>query len=649
MIRKTKRHFVLLICLACGCLNGIAQNGSGSETGYLQTETGTTKRYKPSRVESKADRFFIRGDYDRAMRIYERAYGRAKEYSEHQVLMELKLARLYTLLLRDAEAIGHFERLYERVDTMLSINDVCSYVDALRRSDKAQEAEIVARHYAFQYPYSRNQRYLNTLNSLSDQRHYYGVGDSDFSVRKIEISSPRAEYWIGEILGKVFYTVSNSPIQDPRKIYYHQTEFFALNGTDDKAPFYGIPRDLQSGPMVYSPDERFVVASNITYRAMDRIQTPGETTDLFVTRLYFSEFDAQRNRWSNFAPLFPQEDGASYAHPVFVDNGRTLMFSSDRNGGYGGMDLYTVSWDETQGKWGDPVNLGPVVNTEGDEIYPRVSDGVLYFSSNGQEGYGGYDMYRVSYDGHIILPGSLFHYPYPVNTVYNDFGMYMGRGIGYFISDRSGLSGKDDIYVFDNAVSPLSSRDAIGVSPEYSAMAGKLNLIHGLSSNTEIYARDLTRLTDNETYELPEQNSVLLSVYFDFDSAELDSEATGLLDELLEMPGMENVVQLNIVGYADDFGSAEYNMQLSEERAQQTAEYLLSHGLKCAVVVHGKGRTRLDIEEYKDEVLKNYPKADFVYMPNLEYASFSNFLSRKDLIKINRKARRVEIVVSSVR
>ncbi len=467
-------------------------------------EAGRQERY--GRLVTRADRFFIRGDYDRAMPLYERGYARTDEYSPQRAALSLKLARLYTLLQRNGDAARHFAVVYAQADSLLSVSDACYYIDALLRLNDAQGAEVVARHYAFRWPYSRNQRYLNMLNSLSDLRHYYGRGDSDFAVNMLESSSPLPEYWVGEIKGEPFYTVSRSQVQDPRKIYYHQTEFIALDeeGKGRRSPLAEIPRPLQSGPMVYSEDGRFIIATGITYRAMDRIATPGGDYGLYINRLFYSRFDTLRNRWSEFIPLFEQDPESSYAHPVFTDGGRTLVFSSDCPGGYGGMDLYTMSWDEAAQAWSAPQNMGPIVNTEGDEIYPRLHEGALLFSSNGHEGYGGYDIYRLSYQNGVILPGSLFHYPYPINTVYNDFGIYMDESAGYFVSDRRGEAGKDDIYRFDVNVSPLGSRDVVGVSAEYSAMAGKLNLIRGLSDHTETFSREYEALEDSPVYVLPQ-------------------------------------------------------------------------------------------------------------------------------------------------
>lgn len=150
-----------------------------------------------------------------------------------------------------------------------------------------------------------------------------------------------------------------------------------------------------------------MIATALVYRNTDRIISTDLDAGLFVNQLYYSRFDSVRGRWSDFQSLFEHQEGHSYGHPAFFNNGKSLIFSSDREGGYGGMDLYMTHWDEQKGNWGEPVNMGRAVNTEGDEIYPRVVGDALYFASNGMEGFGSYDIYRMSMVDDILVPGTL--------------------------------------------------------------------------------------------------------------------------------------------------------------------------------------------------------------------------------------------------
>jgi outer membrane protein OmpA-like peptidoglycan-associated protein len=599
---------------------------------------------KAKQLEIKADRAFIRGDYDRAMRLYGRA---ESQYEAGQGLdLRLKMARIYTLLQSPEEAIPFYDMVRQASDTKLTVNDVCFYIDALRQTGQNQLAEIVARQYAFLSPYSRNQRYLNTVHSLSDLQRYYGRGDSDYAVTLEKKSSAVPEYWVGKWGGDVFYAISNSRIQDPLKIFYHQTQYYSLDANRPE-PFRNIPRELQSGPVAFSDDNTIMVATGISYNSSDRIGDFIGSRGMFVTQLYYSVIDARRGSWLAFQNLFEYQQDYNYAHPVFFDNGRSIVFSSDRPGGYGGMDLYIAHWNEADLKWSDPFNLGPVVNTEGDEIFPRILEDALYFASNGLEGYGGYDIFGVSYRQNRVLPGSLHHYPYPINSVSNDFGMFFEGTTGYFISDRRGFAGKDDIYSFDMNISPLNSRSVIGVSDEYSAMTGHLNLIRGFQTADSDLRTTEKEVRITPTYYAPKEGEVLLSVYFDFNSSALDARASQALDSLLGNPMLNDIAELQVLGYADEFGSAAYNIRLSTQRAEAVARAMYDRsgeGALPTLTIEGRGQLMLTPGEYAQEVQRigvgnsfsiGYDIGKPVQAP----------LSFEDRVQINRRVRRVDIVV----
>lgn len=591
--------------------------------------------FGPARNELAADQAFIKGRYDKAMQIYERVYKHLPPADGHKDRLALKMARLYMLLQQPGEAIRYYGTVYERVDTLMSVNDVCFFIDALRGNDQRQTAEVVARHYAFTRPYNRNQRYLNTLHSIANQQYYYQRGDADYSVERLESNSSLAEYWIGEWEGVPFYAVSMSQMQDPRKICYHHTQFYSLRDNAVKV-FKDIPRELQSGPLALSPDGKMMVSTRVTYRSNDRIMGPEDDEGMFVDRLFYSRFDPKRGGWSNFAPLFPVQEGVSYAHPVFFNDGKSLLFASDRPGGFGGMDLYMCHWDETSQAWEGMINLGPEVNTEGDEIYPRIIGNALFFSSNGQEGYGGYDVYRISFGKNIVMPGTLYHYPYPVNTVANDFGIFFDGEKGYFISDRDGASGRDDIYTFNAARTPLSSKAAIGVSEEYSAMVGNLNLIKGLGgSNQSTLEKEIE---ETLVYVLPENGELLTSIYFDFNSYVLTPQSQVRLLQVMAMRGFEDIEEISVVGYADELGPEGYNQWLSGKRAQVTVRFLKDKGAKVKFFPEGRGQLHIPLDDY-------VVPSDTLSLQNAEVQGTRMPLTRKEKIDAYQKARRVDIIV----
>lgn len=152
--------------------------------------------------------------------------------------------------------------------------------------------------------------------------------------------------------------------------------------------------------------------------------------------------------WSEAAPLPINSDDYSVAHPYLSPDGEQLFFSSDMPGGFGGSDIYVMIRKE--GQWGSAVNLGPNINTEGDEVRPFIStSGLLYFASNGHFGLGGQDIFFCPMTQDSIW-GMAENMGAPFNTAYDDYGLILNVDgeEGYFSSNRPGGIGGDDIYYF---------------------------------------------------------------------------------------------------------------------------------------------------------------------------------------------------------
>lgn len=160
----------------------------------------------------------------------------------------------------------------------------------------------------------------------------------------------------------------------------------------------------------------------------------------------------QGSTWGPATPLPFVVDSLTFAHPTMSADGKTLYFVSNMAGGYGKMDLWMCSFNPKTNVWGQPKNLGPNVNTEGNELYPTVTDDnkKLYFSSDYHPGLGGLDMFMTE-----ITPDGKFNKPVenmksPLNSSYDDFGIVFEgkKQRGYFTSNREGGRGDDDIWSF---------------------------------------------------------------------------------------------------------------------------------------------------------------------------------------------------------
>ena len=226
------------------------------------TMPSVAQERKIGRVERRADRNFIRQKFDKAMAQYETAIRREKDEAG-QAALHLKTARLYFMVREYGRASEHYDKAMSLRPDLLGVDDVCDYVDALRFQGQARKAEAICLDNAYKDIYSRYQRYQNTLEALA-MRHSVQE-DPGFSAKRLLLNTSNAEFWVGNYGEQPFYAISYSKFNDPGKLFFHRTHYYALDepgetGVETQKPprYYGyfrkIPADLQNGPVTFSPD-----------------------------------------------------------------------------------------------------------------------------------------------------------------------------------------------------------------------------------------------------------------------------------------------------------------------------------------------------------------------------------------------------------
>ncbi|MDI9338991.1 MAG: OmpA family protein [Sediminibacterium sp.] len=177
---------------------------------------------------------------------------------------------------------------------------------------------------------------------------------------------------------------------------------------------------------------------------------PEEKNKLLKCGLYMCK--KQGSTWGPAERLPFSLDSVQFGHPTLSADGKTLYFTSKLTGGYGGKDIWKSSFDQKGNLWGQPVNLGPQVNTAGDEMYPTLSDDGkrLYFSSNFHPGMGGLDIFVAELGPDGKASKAVENLKYPINSSYDDFGIVFEgkKQKGYLTSNREGGKGDDDIWSF---------------------------------------------------------------------------------------------------------------------------------------------------------------------------------------------------------
>ncbi len=224
---------------------------------------------------------------------------------------------------------------------------------------------------------------------------------------------------------------------DSRTVGYHAHVFNRDTNqyhSSDPKPFGDkLNSKFHDGPCSFNPKQDMVIFTR---------NSPKKSQDGITKMSLYVSTKKDSLHWGKPKSFPFNNKEYSIAHPAFSADGKTLFFASDMPGGFGGMDLYKCSFDGK--RWSRPTNLGPIVNTEGNEVFPFADvHNVVYFSSNGHPGLGGLDLFK--YEDEKVQ-----HLNYPLSSKKDDFGVAVwadGRK-GYLSSNRDFGGFDDDLYYF---------------------------------------------------------------------------------------------------------------------------------------------------------------------------------------------------------
>jgi outer membrane protein OmpA-like peptidoglycan-associated protein len=215
-------------------------------------------------------------------------------------------------------------------------------------------------------------------------------------------------------------------------------------------PFaFELTSQVHEGPLAFEKDYKTVYLSRNDYKEKDG-KAKYDDDDVDYMKIYVSKLEEKG--WSTPKEMIFNLPKTDACHPALSPDGNRLYFSSNRTGGYGGMDLYFC--EKIKGEWALPKNMGSKINSENDDVFPFVhEDGTLYFSSNRFGGAGGLDIYTCPVNK-ANRASNGFETPQnigePLNSEKDDFGFILDNAYktGYFSSSREGGKGSDDIYTF---------------------------------------------------------------------------------------------------------------------------------------------------------------------------------------------------------
>ena len=334
--------------------------------------------------------------------------------------------------------------------------------------------------------------------------------------------------------------------------------------------------------------------------------------------IYYSVLN-ESGQLEGFYPVpFNDSTGYSVMHPFVDEEAKKLYFTADIPGGFGGYDLYYAEYDENM-TFGSPVNLGPEINTTGDESHAFRRGNKFFFSSTGHKGMGGMDVFVADYA--VDSFSNIKNMGMPINSMADDFAYReLDNKEVYLSSNRKGGMGLDDLYQVADVYKAFLAHviDCQGVIISDSYMANLKDNTQGgmvqtyrngngtLSSELEpesdfsitiskpgyfsvtddaISTKGFEGDTIKREYKLipiPYQLPVYVDiVYYDLDKFKIRDDAKPALDKLGQLMNQYTFLDLLVSSHTDSRASDEYNIRLSNERAKAVTEYMAQHNISA--------------------------------------------------------------------
>ena len=581
----------------------------------------TILSYSLSFAQTKlADKFFDNFGYVKAIELYEKAVLKG-ENSVH-VLTRLgdayynnsnseKAAYWYGEALKESEKIDA-EYVYKYIQSLRSIGN---YIDA----DKWFK-EL----YAAQQGDSRLKGYNPDEVDLYDK--LTSKTDVIVNIKNLPFNTENSDFGAYVFNNTLYFASANG---DGEKVYNWNKEpfldLFKVTITEDaNVRSYGSPAEINANAINTEYHEASVAITNdgeTLYFTRDNTNKRNRLKydKKGTTHLKIYKATLENDQWTNVVELPFNDDVFSTGHPTLSTDNKSLYFVSDRDGGLGQTDIYTVVIKD-DGTYGEPENLGERINTEGREMFPFVAkDSTLYFSSDGYLNLGLLDIFKSNLlKGERSEPKNM---GFPYNSGYDDFAFFVNSETekGYFTSNRPEGKGSDDIYSFNTTqckqVITGVARDLkttiiltdvtirlidetgkvieevitkngseftfeVECNKTYTVMGNKPDYKEDKKSVTTTYDNEKENTVDLILEPLIIDNQIVINpIFFDFDKSNIRTDARYELENIVDVLRIHPDMVIKIESHTDSRGRDRYNMKLSDSRAKSTRDYITSRGI----------------------------------------------------------------------
>jgi outer membrane protein OmpA-like peptidoglycan-associated protein len=489
------------------------------------------------------------------------------------------------------------------------------YAQMLKSEGNYAESDKQMKQFASMVPndqrakaFTSNPNYLPTLKGQTKL----------FDVSKSDISSDKTDF--GAVLtndNSVYFSSARNTSrrnsnwnEEPYLDLYKAT--YNSNGTISEAVAVdNLNTKWHDGPASVSADGKTMYYGSESFNEKEYTKDKAKKSKFGKIYLYKATFEG--GQWTNSKPLPFNNPAYDVRNPSLSKDGKTLYFSSNMPGGFGAEDIWKVTINGDS--YGKPENLGSKINTEANESFPFITeDNILYFSSNGKEGFGGLDVFKIDLNkaSEVINIGA------PVNTEKDDFSFTYNtnKKAGFFSSNRTG---NDDIYkadpvcavqavavvkdaktgiVIEQAKVVLVDAKEKTISNQTTAVNGKAafgvncNTVYSFQISKQGYESGVFGIAKTDGGEvvveallqpimpiITEKEVILQPIYFEYDKSNITQEGAAELDKLVQVMNEYPTMVIFAKSHTDSRGSDRYNLNLSDRRAKSTVQYLVSKGI----------------------------------------------------------------------
>ena len=587
------------------------------------------------------DRLYKKFDFVKAIEVYEGAH--KKRPSDQHVNQQL--ANCYMLIRQPKKAIPYYKNVVRKKG--IDPQNYYNYAQALRSIGEYKKSEKWMRKYkASGAVDSRMDQFFDNpdfIDMIYNRKKRYDVENSP-------LNTEYSDYGAVDFKGQLYFVSARTYGKDKKKIYGWNNQPFLdiyklIDSTGNIEKLAGeVNTTWHEGAVTFTPDGKYAYFTRNNFHNNKITKDSAGTNNLKIFKAQLID-----GLWQNPKPLFFSSDKYSIGHPTISADGKKFFFTSDMPGGYGGTDIYMCDVHD-RGGLKKPINLGPTINTEGNEMFPFYHDleQKLYFSSDGHLGLGQLDIFVADHTPHkgkedpkkIVVttkPGTfenVSNLGTPINSIADDFAFNIDKlgAEGYLASNREGGQGDDDIYKFfrerdftvkgivtdeitgeplENAKVLLSDSKGeiifqahtgpdgyyeklIERNENFQINADKQKFENKIKSFNSFNQEAFTEMIVNISLDPLKDMDVLAGldvdiIYFDFDRAIIREDAKPELNKIIAVMQKYKEMVVRLESHTDSRGSFEYNIKLSNRRAAATYNYLIENGIDPSRISSYKG------------------------------------------------------------